>query len=213
MGEAAALPLVAITAHEGMDRAGVSPAHHVLFHGGTGGVGHVAVQIAAARGAKVATTVSARSLATTLRIGATTAIDYRAETVEAYVERLTRGAGFDVVFDTLGGPHLEQSFQAAKNGGQIVSTMVLALLDLRPMHLKGLSLHVIFMLLPLLTGKGRERHGAILREVAALADEGKFRPLVDDTRFTLATVAETYRRLQSRDATGKVVIDIARTAS
>jgi NADPH:quinone reductase-like Zn-dependent oxidoreductase len=46
-----------------------------------------------------------------------------------------------------------------------------------------------------------------------LADEGKFRPLVDDTRFTLATVAETYRRLQSRDATGKVVIDIARTAS
>jgi NADPH:quinone reductase len=69
------------------------------------------------------------------------------------------------------------------------------------------------MLLPLLTGKGRERHGAILREVAALADEGKFRPLVDDTRFTLATVAEAYRRLQSRDATGKVVIDIAGTAS
>jgi NADPH2:quinone reductase len=147
MREAAALPLVAITAHEGMDRAGVSSAHHVLVHGGTGGVGHVAVQIAAARDAKVATTVSARSLETALRIGATAAIDYRSETVEAYVRRLTGGAGFDVVFDTLGGPHLEQSFQAAKNGGQIVSTMALAQLDLRPMHLKGLSVHVIFMLL------------------------------------------------------------------
>jgi NADPH:quinone reductase len=187
MREAAALPLVAITAHEGIDRAGVSSAHHVLVHGGTVGVGHVAVQIAAARGAKVSTTVSARSLAMAMHIGATEAIDYRSETVETYVERLTGGAGFDVVFDTLGGPHIEQSFQAAKNSGQIVSTMALALLDLRPMHLKGLSLHVIFMLLPLLTGEGRERHGSVLREVAALADEGKLRPLVDESRFTLAT--------------------------
>jgi NADPH2:quinone reductase len=85
-------------------------------------------------------------------------------------------------------------------------------LDLKPMHLKGLSLHVIFMLLPLLTGEGRERHGSILREVAALADEGKLRPLLDGSRFTLATAAEAYRRLQSGDATGKVVIDIAGTA-
>ena len=114
MREAAALPLVAITAHEGIDRAGVSSAHHVLVHGGTVGVGHVAVQIAAARGAKVSTTVSARSLAMAMHIGATEAIDYGSETVETYVERLTGGAGFDVVFDTLGGPHIEQSFQAAK---------------------------------------------------------------------------------------------------
>lgn len=128
------------------------------------------------------------------------------------MERLTGGAGFDVVFDTLGGPHIEQSFQAAKNSGQIVSTTALALLELRPMHLKGLSLHVIFMLLPLLTGEGRERHGSVLREVAALADEGKLRPLVDESRFTLSTATEAYRRLQSHDATGKVVIDIGGTA-
>jgi NADPH2:quinone reductase len=209
MREAAALPLVAITAHEGIDRAGVSSAHHVLIHGGTGGVGHVAIQIAAARGAKVSTTVSTRSLATATRIGATTAIDYGSDMVEAYVARLTRGAGFDVVFDTIGGRHLEQSFQAAKNGGQIASTMALAQVDLKLMHLKGLSLHVIFMLLPLLTGEGRERHGSILRAVAALVDEGKLRPLLDGSRFTLATAPEAYRRLQSGDATGKVVIDVA----
>jgi NADPH2:quinone reductase len=103
-----------------------------------------------------------------MRMGATDAIDYRAETVEAYVRRLTSDEGFDVVFDPIGGQHLEQSFPAARNGGQVVTTMAGTQLDLGPMQLKGRSLHVIFMLLPLLTGIGRQRHGAILREVAAL---------------------------------------------
>ena len=212
MREAAALPLVAITAHEAMTRGGVAPAHHVLIHGGTGGVGHVAVQLAAALGAKVFSTVSAESRAIAMRMGATDAIDYRAETVEAYVKRLTRDEGFDVVFDTIGGQHLIESFQAARNGGQVVSTMALTQLDLRLMHLKGLSLHIIFMLLPLLTGRGRERHGAILREIAALVDTGKLRPLIDETRFTLTTAADAYRYLISGEARGRVVIDITETA-
>ena len=80
------------------------------------------------------------------------------------------------------------------------------------MHLKGLSLHVILMLLPLLTGIGRDRHGAILREIVALADAGKLRPLVDETRFTLSTAVDAYRHLESGAAAGKVVIDITETA-
>jgi NADPH2:quinone reductase len=132
--------------------------------------------------------------------------------VEAYVKRLTHDEGFDVVFDTIGGQHLIESFQAAGNGGQVVSTMALTQLDLRLMHLKALSLHIIFMLLPLLTGKGREQHGAILREVATLVDAGKLRPLIDETRFTLTNAADAYRYLLSGKATGKVVIDIAETA-
>jgi NADPH:quinone reductase len=212
MREAAALPLVAITAYEGMTRGGVLPAHRVLIHGGTGGVGHVAVQLAAALGAKVFATISAGARAIAMRLGATDTIDYRAETVDDYVKRLTADEGFDIVFDTIGGQHLEQSFQAARNGGQIVSTNSLTQLDIRPMHLKGLSLHVIFMLLPLLTGTGRERHGAILREIATLADAGKLRPLVDETRFTLSTAADAYRHLESGKATGKVVIDITEAA-
>jgi NADPH:quinone reductase-like Zn-dependent oxidoreductase len=90
--------------------------------------------------------------------------------------------------------------------------MALTQLDLRLMHLKGLSLHIIFMLLPLLTGRGRERHGAILREIAALVEAGKLRPLIDETRFTLTTAADAYRYLVSGKATGKVVIDITETA-
>jgi NADPH2:quinone reductase len=208
MREAAALPLVAITAHEGLIRGGVLPGHRVLVHGGTGGVGHVAVQLAAALGAKVFATVSAGSRAIAMRMGAADAIDYRAESVEAYVKRLTSEEGFDVVFDPIGGQHLADSFQAARNSGQVVTTMALTQIDLRPMHLKGLSLHVIFMLLPLLTGTGRERHGVILREVAALANAGKLRPLVDETRFSLTTAAAAYRHLESGEATGKVGIDI-----
>ncbi|WP_229165050.1 zinc-binding dehydrogenase [Bradyrhizobium altum] len=172
----------------------------------------MAIQLAAAYGAKVFTTVSAGSRATALRMGAIDAIDYRAETVEAYVRRVTGDAGFDIVFDTIGGQHLEQSFRAARNGGQVVSTMALTTVNLKAMHLKGLSLHVIFMLLPLLTGEGRERHGAILRDVAALADAGHLQPLVDETRFTLAAATDAYQYLESREATGKVVIDIAEAA-
>ena len=213
MREAAALPLVAITAFDGIDRAGVSPGQHVLIHGGTGGVGHIALQIALARGAAVSTTVSERSLAEAARLGAANVIDYRQETVESYTQRLTGGAGFDIVFDTIGGAHLKQSFQAARNGGQVISTIGLAEIDLSPMHVKALSLHVVFMLLPLLTGEGRERHGAILRATAALADEGKLRPLLDKSRFTLENAGEAYRRLQSGKAMGKVVIDVAEAAS
>ena len=61
-------------------------------------------------------------------------------------------------------------------------------------------------------GTGRERHGATLREVATLADAGKLRPLVDETRFTLSTAADPHRHLESGEATGKVVIDITEAA-
>src|SRR5262249_774738 len=118
--EAAALPLVATTPPEATARGAVLPGQRVLIHGGTGGVGHVAIQLAAALGAKVFSTVSAESRAIAMRMGATEAIDYRAETVEAYVKRLTHDEGFDVVFDTIGGQHLIESFQAARNGGQVV---------------------------------------------------------------------------------------------
>jgi NADPH:quinone reductase len=77
MRKAAALPLVAITAHEGMTRGGVLPAHRVLIHGGAGGVGHVAIQLAAALGAKIFPTISAGARAIAMRLGATDAVDYR----------------------------------------------------------------------------------------------------------------------------------------
>jgi len=102
MRQAAALPLVAITAWEGLvDRANVHAGQTVLIHAGTGGVGYAAVQIALARGANVFTTISADKKHIVESLGAT-AID-RNTSVEDYVSQHTAGEGFDIVYDTLGG--------------------------------------------------------------------------------------------------------------
>ena len=77
------------------------------------------------------------------------------------------------------------------------------------MHVKGLSLHVVFMLIPMLHDLGRARHGAILREAASLVATGKLRPLLDPARFALEQAGEAHRRLESGAAVGKVVIDVA----
>ena len=123
MREAAALPLVGITAHAGLRRAGVRAGHKVLVHGGTGGVGHVAVQLARHAGAETyATGTGADKLRTIEGYGAK-AIDYEAEAVADYVERHTGGKGFDVVFDTVGAENLAKSFEAAALNGQVATTV------------------------------------------------------------------------------------------
>ena len=149
----------------------------MLVHGGAGGVGHVAIQLAKAWGAEVSTTVSSEEKAALARsFGADHTIDYRNETVDDYVARLTRGAGFDVVYDATGGSDIAASFQAARLNGQVVTIVSQYEADLTPMHIKGLSLHVVFMLIPMLHDVDRAEHGRILREAAALADAGKLRP-------------------------------------
>ena len=77
------------------------------------------------------------------------------------------------------------------------------------MHVKGLSLHVVFMLIPMLHDAGREAHGRILREIAALVDAGRLRPLIDPERFPLDRVAAAHAKLEAGRALGKLVIDIA----
>lgn len=120
MREAAALPLVGITAYEGLIRAGIRKGQKVLVHGGSGGVGHVALQLARHFGAEVYSTGGGdKQLALIERLGATP-INYKTESVDAYVAEHTGGAGFDVVFDSVGGANLTNSFQAGstqRSGG------------------------------------------------------------------------------------------------
>ncbi|MFW5696073.1 MAG: zinc-binding dehydrogenase, partial [Alkalispirochaeta sp.] len=122
MREAAAMPLVSITAWLALvDRARVKPTDHVLIHAGAGGVGHVAVGIARALGARVAATVSSEEKAEVARsMGADDIIYYRDEGVSEYVDRLTGGTGFDVVFDTVGGANIEKSLAATRIGGHML---------------------------------------------------------------------------------------------
>jgi NADPH2:quinone reductase len=77
------------------------------------------------------------------------------------------------------------------------------------MHLKGLDLHVVFMIIPVLHDVGREHHGEIMRRIAALVDSGRMRPLLDPARFDLAHAADAQAHLEEGRATGKVVIDVA----
>nr|WP_320135752.1 zinc-dependent alcohol dehydrogenase family protein [uncultured Amphritea sp.] len=208
MREAAALPLVGITAYEGLLRTGISAGQRVLVHGGSGGVGHVAVQLARHLGADVyATGGGEKQLALIEKLGAKS-INYKTETVTDYVAKHTDGAGFDVVFDSVGGANLTNSFEAAALNGQIASTVAMVELDLSVAHFKGLSLHVVFMLIPMLHNHERAAHGQILTEIAKIVEAGNLMPVLDEQRFTLTEVGKAHARLGSGQGMGKVVIDI-----
>jgi NADPH2:quinone reductase len=74
------------------------------------------------------------------------------------------------------------------------------------MHAKGLTLHVVFMLIPMLYNMGRERHGAILRQIATLVDEHKLKPLIDEQKFNVTDIALAHKYLESGAAIGKVIV-------
>nr|WP_067291466.1 zinc-dependent alcohol dehydrogenase family protein [Marinobacterium profundum] len=208
MREAAALPMVGITAYEGLQRVNVQAGQNVLVHGGTGGVGHVAVQLARHFGASVYATGTGDQQISIIEQYGATAIDYRKATVADYVAQYTNGAGFEVIFDSVGGPNLTNSFEAAALNGNITTTLAMTELDLTPAHLKGLSLHIIFMLIPMLHNHKREAHGAILAKLSEIVDAGGLKPLLDDKRFGLTEVGDAYARLGSGQAIGKVVVEI-----
>lgn len=207
MREAAALPLVAITAYEGLTRASVKKGQKVLVHGGSGGVGHVAVQLAKHFGAQVYSTGGGdKQMALIQELGAT-AINYKTEAVEDYVAKHTDGAGFDVIFDSVGGLNMTKSFEAAALNGHVASTVSLCELDLTLAHFKGLSLHVVFMLIPMLHNVRRAEHGTILRELARIAESGALKPVLDENRYSLDQVGQAHARLESGQGLGKVVVE------
>jgi NADPH:quinone reductase len=208
MREAAALPLVTITAWEGIvDRAKVEAGQRVLVHAGAGGVGHIAVQLAKARGAEVYATVSAEKRGLVEEFGAT-AIDYRTMTPEEYVAKHTGGEGFDVVYDTVGGATIDVSFATVKRyTGHAVSCLGWDTHSLAPLSFRGATYSGVFTLLPLLTGYGRAHHGEILREAAGLVDAGKLRPLMNEERFTGGQIDAAHALVEA-GALGKVVVEL-----
>jgi NADPH:quinone reductase len=210
MAEAAALPLAVITAWEGLvDRAAVRPGHLVLVQGGAGGVGHVAVQLARARGATVFATGTGESLQVIKSLGAEP-IDYRATAVAEYVRAATGDQGFDVILDTVGGPALDDSFAAVRTyTGHVASILGWGTHSLAPLSFRGATYSGVFTLLPLLTGNGRAHHGEILRAVAALVDDGKITPILDRQSYDLTTVAAAHRAVAERTARGKVIVRVS----
>jgi NADPH:quinone reductase len=209
MRQAAAIPLSFITAWEGVvDRANVRAGQKVLVHAGAGGVGHVVVQIAKARGAEVFATVSEEKKAIVEGYGAVP-IDYRSMKVEKYVAEFAGGEGFDVIYDTVGGATLDDSFAAAKiYTGHVVSCLGWGTHRLAPLSFRGATYSGVFTLLPLLTGKGRAHHGEMMREATKLVEAGELVPLVDERRFTLESAMEAHALVEGGKVLGKVVVEV-----
>ncbi|OCQ23164.1 quinone oxidoreductase [Pseudoalteromonas luteoviolacea] len=205
MKEAAALPLVAITAWEALhDKLKIQSGDHILIHGATGGVGHLAIQLAKYFGATVSATVKPRNLSVANTLNADNIINVEEQTVSEYVEKLTGGVGFDAVFDTIAGKNIQHSFEAARINGNVATTLPID--DTLQVALKSLSLHSVLMLIPLINGINRESHGKILAYISTLVDKGVIKPLIDKSDFSIWEVAKAHERYHSGQAVGKIAL-------
>ena len=209
MLQAATMPLGIITAWEGLvDRAKVHEGQSVLVHGGTGGVGHMAVQLAIAFGATVHATVSSGKAAIISGYGAMP-IDYQTQSPEQYLRLSPGGHGWEIVFDTVGGATLDASFKVVrKYTGHALSALGWGTHSLAPLSFRGATYSGVFTLLPLLTGEGRSHDGEILGRAAELAERGKLMPLLNSERFTTMDINAAHQAV-ARGSLGKIAVQIS----
>lgn len=199
--EAASLTLVGGTAWEALVvRAGLRVGESILIHGGAGGVGHVAIQVAKAIGAKVFTTVREANFGFARSVGADVLIDYEKEDYVDAIIRETNGHGVDVVFDTIGGNTLSRSPDALAQLGRVVSIVDIA----QPQNVvqawgKNASYHFVFT---------RQNRGK-LDELSALIERGQLRPHVGAV-YSLADIPAAHARLESPNngLLGKIAIAV-----
>jgi NADPH2:quinone reductase len=209
--QAAALPLVTITAWEALlTRARLQRGETVLIHAGGGGVGHVAIQLAKWHGARVLTTASSEgSLALCKQCGADVIINYRNESFVERAKAETGGRGVPVIFDTVGSETFDQSLDCLAPDGRLI-TCVGSPSDKIPQKLFRLSATLIFEFMgaPGVYDIRHESHGEILRAAAKLADEGLLRPHVSRV-LKLEEVAEGHRLLEASHVTGKLAVEVS----
>ena len=199
--EAASLTLVGGTVWEALVvRAALRVGESILVHGGAGGVGHVAIQVAKAMGARVFTTVREANVEFVRSLGADVVIDYEKEDYVDAILRETDGQGVDVAFDTIGGDTLSRSADALAQLGRVVSIVDIA----QPQNLveawgKNASYHFVFT---------RQNRGK-LDELSALIARGQLRPHVGAV-YSLADIPSAHARLESRNngLRGKIAIAV-----
>ena len=213
MVEAAAIPVVLITAWEALvDRVAVKPGEKVLIHAGAGGVGHVAVQLACARGATVAATVSGEEKARFVRsLGAELTIDYRRLDFVEETLRWTDGRGADVVLDTVGGATFCKSFEALRLYGRMATLLSTAceLADINKARLRNLNVGLVQMTAPLFLGNAEARRAQtrILESCATLFDQGKLKVSISAV-LPLSDAAIAHRTIEEGHTAGKIVLQI-----
>jgi NADPH2:quinone reductase len=213
MVEAAAMPLVLITAWEAViDRIALARGETVLIHAGAGGVGHIAIQLARRAGARVATTVSGADKAELAKsLGAEITVDYRAHDFVDATLGWTGGRGADAVLDTVGGPTFCQSFGAARVYGRVATLLSTAceLRDVNRARLRNLTVAYVQMTAPSFLGidEARRAQTKILERGAELVDGGELRVVVSDV-LPLERAADAHRLVEDGHTRGKVVLRV-----
>lgn len=190
--EAGALPLAGLTAHQALEMTGVRAGETLFVSGGSGGVGHLAVQLGVARGARVIATASERNHAFLLELGADP-VDYTAGDVAARVRELLGGDGADAALDLFGGDEREVAFDCLRRGGRLASVS-----RPPPEPREGYEVHYVFV----------RPSGEELRELADLVEAGQLRPSIEEV-FPLERAAEAQQRLENGRVRGKLVLSVA----
>lgn len=209
---AAALPLIFITAWEALhDRARIQSGQTVLIHAGAGGVGHVAIQVAKAAGAKVCTTISSEEKATFVKkLGADFIINYKQQDFVDAVMQWTDGKGVDVAMDNVGGHLIEATFPAVKHFGDIVTLLqVPDNMDWTVARQRNLRFSFEIMLTPLLFSleEALRHQTRILEQCTTLVDEKCLHVHVSDV-LSLEQAALAHQKIESGSTIGKIVLQI-----
>jgi NADPH:quinone reductase-like Zn-dependent oxidoreductase len=188
--EAAAVPLAALTAHQGLEAIGLRGGETLFLGGGSGGVGHMVVQLAVARGARVIATASPRNHDFLRELGAEP-LDYAADDLVARVRDAATDHGVDAAFDLLGGDGQAQALEVVRHGGRIVS--IVAPIEPRD----HVEVNYVFA----------RPSGYDLAEMSDLIADGRLRPHVEEA-FPLARAADALERLEAGHVRGKLVLTV-----
>jgi NADPH2:quinone reductase len=213
MQEAGAIPETLMTVwHNVFERGGLKPGETLLIHGGSSGIGTMAIQLAKALGSKVIVTVGSKDKADAcLKLGADRAVNYKTEDFVAEVKTATDGAGANVILDMVGGDYIDRNYDAAAVEGRIVQIAFLsgtpkasanfAKLMVKRLHHTGSTLR------PRSNADKAAMVAAIEAKVMPLLRDGRIKPLMDST-FPLEKAADAHRRMETSEHIGKIVLAV-----
>ena len=210
MLEAGATPETLMTVwHNVFERGGLKPGETILIHGGSSGIGTMAIQLAKAFGSKVIVTVGSKEKADAcLKLGADHAINYKTDDFVAAAKSMTSGSGPNVILDMVGGEYIDRNYDAAATDGRIVQIATLggakATVNIAKLMVKRLH-HTGSTLRPRSNADKAAMVAAIEAKVMPLLREGRVKPLMDST-FPLERAADAHRRMETSEHIGKIVL-------
>jgi len=210
IAEAGATPETLMTVwHNVFERGALKAGETLLVHGGSSGIGTMAIQMAKAFGAKVIVTVGSQDKASAcIKLGADHAINYKTQDFVAEVKTMTGGKGCEVILDMVGGDYVERNYDAAAVDGRIVQIALLggakATITIAKLMVKRLN-HTGSTLRPRSNADKAAMVAAIEAKVMPLLREGRVKPLMDSS-FPLEKAADAHRRMETSEHIGKIVL-------